>query len=79
MPEGYLMNTDERDRARLIRRTIERTLNQREAGQRPGIDVRQVNPLLQAWERDRAGRAANGAAPNRLTDGTRLRIEGGVA
>jgi transposase len=81
MPEGYLtMSADERERSHLIRRTIERTLSQREAAERLGIGVRQVKRLVQAWKRDGDGgllsRQRGRTAHNRLTDGTRLRIEG---
>jgi transposase len=80
MPEGYLtMSTNERERSHLIRRTIERTLSQREAAERLGIGVRQVKRLVQAWKRDGDGgllsRQRGRAAHNRLRDGTRLRIE----
>jgi transposase len=78
--EGYLvMSGQERDRSHLIRRTIEKTLSQREASERLGIGVRQFKRLVSAWKQQgdagllnrQRGRASN----NRLADATRLRIE----
>ena len=80
MPEGcLLMSAAERERSHLVRRSIEKSLSQREAAERLGVGVRQFKRLVRAWKRRgdggliscRRGRAA----PHRLADGTRLRIE----
>jgi transposase len=80
MPEGYLsMSAEERDRSYLIRRTVEKSLSQREAAERLGISRRQFKRLVRVWKRRgdaglvslQRGRAAH----NRLAEATRLRIE----
>jgi transposase len=80
MSEGYLlMSTGERDRSHLIRRTIEKSLRQREAAERLGLGLRQFKRLVRAWKRNgdaglvsrQRGRTAN----NRMAEATRLRIE----
>jgi len=81
MAEGYLlMSAEERERLHLIRRTVEKTLSQRDAAERLGICVRQFKRLVQAWRRDGDGgllsRQRGRAAHNRLPDEKRLRIEG---
>ena len=80
MPEGYLsMSAEERERSHLIRRTIEKSLGQREAAERLGIGPRQFKRLVRAWKHHGDGglisRQRGGAAHNRLTEATRLRIE----
>lgn len=77
--ERLSMSASERERSHLIRRTIEKTLTQREAAERLGIGIRQFKRLVRAWKRvgdagllsRRRGRAAH----NRLTDEVRVRIE----
>jgi transposase len=80
MPEGYLsMSAEERDRSHLIRRTVEKSLSQREAAERLAISRRQFKRLVRAWKQHgdaglisrRRGRAAH----NRLPEAVRLRIE----
>src|SRR5450755_2957039 len=80
MPEGYLsMSAEERDRSHLIRRTVEKSLSQREAAERLAISRRQFKRLVRAWKQHggaglisrRRGRAAH----NRLPEAGRLRIE----
>jgi transposase len=80
MAEGcLLMSASERERSHLIRRTIEKTLSQWEAAERLGVGVRQFKRLVCAWKRaGDAGllnRQRGRAAPNSLSDATRLRIE----
>ena len=80
MPEGYLsMSGEERDRSHVVRRTIEKSLGQREAAERLGISRRQFKRLVHAWKRHGdAGlisRQRGRAAHNRLAEATRLRIE----
>jgi transposase len=80
MPEGYLsMSAEERDRSHLIRRTIEKSLSQREAAERLGIGRRQFKRLVRAWKRHGdaglVGRQRGRSAHNRLAEATRLRIE----
>jgi transposase len=74
-----LMSVSERDRSHLIRRTVEKSLGQREAAERLGLSVRQFKRLVHAWKRDGDGglvsRRRGRAAPNRLPEATRLRIE----
>jgi transposase len=70
--EGFLvMSAQERDRSHLIRRTVEKTLSQREASERLGIGVRQFKRLVSAWKRQgdaglvsrQRGRASNNRLP----------------
>lgn len=80
MAEGYLsMSLEERDRLHLIRRTIEKTLSQREAAERLGISRRQFKRLVHAWKHHGdaglVSRQRGRVAPNRLAEATRLRIE----
>ena len=80
MPEGYLlMSAVERERSHLIRRTVEKSLSQREAAERLDIGQRQFKRLVRAWKRDGdaglIGRHRGRAAHNRLAEATRLRIE----
>ena len=80
MAEGcLLMSSAERERSHLVRRSIEKSLSQREAAERLGVGVRQFKRLVGAWKRQGdvglISRRRGRAAPNRLTDGTRLRIE----
>ena len=80
MPEGYLsMSAEERDRSHLIRRTVEKSLSQREAAERLGISRRQFKRLVRAWKhRGDAGLVSlqrGRAAHNRLAEPMRLRIE----
>ena len=80
MPEGYLlMSAEERERSHLIRRTVEKSLSQREASEQLGICERQFKRLVQAWKRHGdAGllsRQRGRAAHNRMTESTRVRIE----
>ncbi len=79
MDEGFLvMSAQERDRSHLIRRTIEKTLSQREASERLGVSVRQFKRLVSAWKRQgdaglvnrQRGRASN----NRLPEATRQHV-----
>jgi transposase len=80
MPEGCLsMSAKERERLHVIRRSVERSLSQREAAERLGVCVRQFKRLVRAWKRQGDGgsicQRRGRAAPNRLADATRLRIE----
>jgi transposase len=53
MADGILlMSGSERDRASLVRQTVEGRLSQREASERLGIGVRQFKRLVRAWRRD---------------------------
>lgn len=80
MLEGYLsMSAEERERSHLVRRTIEKSLGQREAAERLGIGRRQFKRLVRAWKHGGdgglVGRQRGRAAHNRLAEATRLRIE----
>jgi transposase len=80
MAEGYLlMSAEERERSHLIRRTVEKTLSQREAAERLGIGRRQFKRLVRAWKlHGDAGlisRQRGRAAHNQLAEAARLRIE----
>lgn len=80
MPEGCLsMSAKERERLHVIRRTVEKSLSQREAAERLGVCVRQLKRLVRAWKQQGDGglicQRRGRAAPNRLADATRLRIE----
>jgi transposase len=80
MPEGYLlMSASERDRSHLVRRTLEKSLSQREAAERLGPGARQFKRLVRAWRRDGdaglVSRQRGRSAHNRMTEATRLRIE----
>src|SRR6195952_3067600 len=75
---GLWMSIVERERAHLVRQTLELCLGQREASERLGISVRQFKRLVQAWKKQgdagvvsrQRGRASN----NRLAEGVRTRI-----
>jgi transposase len=75
---GLWMSIVERERAHLVRQTLELCLGQREASERRGISVRQFKRLVQAWKKQgdagvvsrQRGRASN----NRLAEGVRTRI-----
>ena len=57
MPEGcLLMSAAERERSHLVRRSIEKSLSQREAAERLGVGVRQFKRLVRAWKRRGDGR-----------------------
>lgn len=80
MAEASLsMSAVDRERSHLIRRTVEKTLSQREAGEQLGVGLRQFKRLAHAWRQDgdaglvnrQRGRASN----NRLPVATRRRIE----
>jgi transposase len=78
--EGYLVTSGkERERSHLIRRTIEKTLGQREAAERLGLSVRQFKRLVRSWKRHGdAGllnRQRGRPSHNRLAPAARLRIE----
>lgn len=77
--ERLSMSVEERERSHLIRRTVEKTLSQREAAEQLEIGIRQFKRLVRAWKRDGdAGllsRQRARPAHNRLTDEMRLRIE----
>jgi len=80
MAEGYLsMSAEERDRSHLIRRTVEKSLSQREAAERLGISRRQFERLVRGWKRHGdcglVSRQRGRAAHNRLAEAMRLRIE----
>ena len=79
MSGGVLsMSVAERDRAFLVRQTVECRLSQREASERLGIGVRQFKRLVRAWKQDgdagllsrQRGRPSN----NRLKPEARLRL-----
>jgi transposase len=75
---GLWMSIVERERAHLVRQTLELCLGQREASERLGISVRQLKRLVQAWKKQgdagvvsrQRGRVSN----NRLAEGVRTRI-----
>jgi transposase len=75
---GLWMSGDERDRASLVRQTLEKHLGQREASERLGIGVRQFKRLVRSWKLSgdagvvsrQRGRPSN----NRLDDDLRRRI-----
>jgi transposase len=80
MPEGYLlMSAGERERSHLIRRTVEKTLSQREAAERLGIGVRQFKRLVRVWklhgDAGLTSRQRGRVAHNQLAESTRIRIE----
>jgi transposase len=80
MPEGYLsMSAEERDRSHLIRRTVEKSLSQREAAERLDLSLRQFKRLVRAWKQHGdaglVSRQRGRAAHNRMTEATRVRIE----
>jgi transposase len=70
---GLWMSIVERERAHLVRQTLELCLGQREASERLGISVRQFKRLVQAWKKQgdagvvsrQRGRVSN----NRLAEG----------
>ena len=76
MSEGCLsMSAEERDRSHLIRQTVEKTLRQKEATERPGIGECQFRRLVRAWKRQGDGGLVNRqrgrASNNGLADATR--------
>ena len=53
MTEGcFSMGAAERERSHLIRATVECCLEQREAAERAGVDVRQFKRLVLMWKQD---------------------------
>ena len=51
MAEGcLLMSSDERDRSRLIRETVEKKLRQQEAAERLGVGLRHFKRLVRTWK-----------------------------
>ena len=51
MAEGrLLMSSDERDRSRLIRETVEKKLRQQEAAERLGVWLRHFKRLVRTWK-----------------------------
>ena len=73
------MSAEERDRPHVIRQTVEKTLRQKEAAERPGIGERQFKRLVRAWKRQGDGGVVNRqcgrGSNNRLADATGWRIE----
>ena len=77
---GLWMSFAERERAYLVRQTLDQCLGQREASERLGISVRQFKRLVHVWkEQGDAGvvsRQRGRPSNNRLADGVRARIRG---
>jgi transposase len=75
---GLWMSVAERDRAYLVRQTLEQRLGQREASERLGISVRQFKRLVRLWkEQGDAGlvsRQRGRPSNNRLTKDLNARI-----
>jgi predicted DNA-binding protein (UPF0251 family) len=80
MPEGYLsISAEEREQSHRIRRTVEKSLIQRQAAERPEISRRQFKRLVGVWKhhvdaglvRQRPGRVTH----NRLAEDTRVPVE----
>jgi transposase len=70
----------ERERAFLVRQTIEGRLSQREASERLGIGVRQLKRLVHAWRAEGdtglVSRQRGRASHRRMADDLRTRISG---
>ena len=80
MPEGYLsMSVEERDRSHLIRRTVEKSLSQREAAEWLDLGLRQFKRLVRSWKQHGdaglVSRHRGRAAPNHMPDAKRRLIE----
>jgi len=77
---GLRMSVAERERAYLVRQTLDRCLGQREASERLGISVRQFKRLVHVWkEQGDAGvvsRQRGRPSNNRLAEDVRARISG---
>ena len=77
---GLSMSVAERERAYLVRQTLDQCLGQREASERLGISVRQFKRLVHVWkEQGDAGvvsRQRGRPSNNRLAEEVRARISG---
>ena len=77
---GLWMSVAERERAYLVRQTLDQCLGQREASERLGISVRQFKRLVHVWkEQGDAGvvsRQRGRPSNNRLAEEVRARISG---